>query len=248
VFPRPTAAEVARLYGADYFEAFIEGPGVAGGSDEISPAHVHRLDELERWVGKGRLVDLGSGLGHLVARARDSGWDAIGVEPSTWAAQWSRRRYGITVYDCQLDQAPLQPASVDVVHANHVLEHVLDPIGCLRRAYQVLRPGGILVIEVPQELVSPINDRVMGWLRRSSKPASGPRTTYHLTFFSKQGLKLATERSGFVVDKLVGIRQPNSTASRIPLGSIVKSLLYRLEERTGQAPSLLMFARRPDQG
>jgi 2-polyprenyl-3-methyl-5-hydroxy-6-metoxy-1,4-benzoquinol methylase len=135
-----------------------------------------------------------------------------------------------------------------VVHANHVLEHVLDPIGCLRRAYQVLRPGGILVIEVPQELQWPITDRVMGWLHPALKPSLDPQTTYHLTFFSKRGLKLAAERSGFVVERLVGIRHLKATASRIPLGSVVKSLLYRLEERTGQAPSLLMFARRPDQG
>jgi SAM-dependent methyltransferase len=46
-------------------------------------------------------------------------------------------------------QSPYAESSFDSVVLWHVLEHVPDPVAAIRRARQVLRPGGLLVIAVP---------------------------------------------------------------------------------------------------
>jgi SAM-dependent methyltransferase len=50
-------------------------------------------------------------------------------------------------------------ASVDFVIANHVIEHLPDPIGALKEWYRVLRPGGILFLAVPDKRVTFDRDR-----------------------------------------------------------------------------------------
>jgi SAM-dependent methyltransferase len=45
--------------------------------------------------------------------------------------------------------ATFADGSVDFVIANHVLEHMQDPIACLQHLLRVLRPGGILFLALP---------------------------------------------------------------------------------------------------
>ncbi|MCU0923601.1 MAG: class I SAM-dependent methyltransferase [Burkholderiaceae bacterium] len=46
--------------------------------------------------------------------------------------------------------AGVAAASLDFVISAHVIEHLYDPIGALRASVQVLRPGGILLLAVPE--------------------------------------------------------------------------------------------------
>ncbi|HLQ61087.1 MAG TPA: class I SAM-dependent methyltransferase, partial [Candidatus Acidoferrales bacterium] len=156
VLPVPSPQELARLYEEDYWAEFRARWGIRGGDTEVAPQLKLRLREIESRLATGRLLDLGCAMGHFVAHARDQGWEAIGVEPSVAAAEEGRRRYGVTIHNCVLEAAPIPPASQDVVHSNHVIEHLPDPVGTLRTAFRMLRPGGILVAEVPQELATPL--------------------------------------------------------------------------------------------
>jgi ubiquinone/menaquinone biosynthesis C-methylase UbiE len=49
----------------------------------------------------------------------------------------------------QGDTLPVQPASFDIAVLSGVLEHVLFPIDFVREATRILRPGGLLLIQVP---------------------------------------------------------------------------------------------------
>jgi len=243
VMPRPAAEEVADIYSEDYFQAYLAGPGVKGGGEEASPALRERLARLEALQGKGRIVDVGCAMGHFVAYAQSQGWDAIGVEPSAWAAEEGRRRHGVTIHATTLDRAPIEAGSCDAIHANHVLEHVVDPVALLTSAARLLRSGGRLVVEVPQELRRPLFDRVLGGLHPALYPARAPDPT-HVEFFSAAGLRAAAGRAGLEVERVETQRHERNTTSRLPAGSALKELLYRTEEWTGTAPDLVLWARR----
>src|SRR2546430_8770727 len=69
VVPMPAPATLAQLYTGDYYMEFASGRGMAGGANEIRPYLRGRLTELARRCGRGRLLDLGCGIGIFVAYA-----------------------------------------------------------------------------------------------------------------------------------------------------------------------------------
>jgi SAM-dependent methyltransferase len=243
VSPMPAPETAVGTYSEEYFQSYLAGPGVKGGDNEASPGLRAVLKRLEALQGKGTIVDVGCAMGHFVGYAAGRGWNAIGVEPSAWAAEEGRRRYGVTIHATTLDRAPIEPGSCDAIHANHVLEHVVDPVAMLRVAARLLRPGGRLVLEVPQELRVPLSDRVFGSLHPELYPPRQPDPT-HVEFFSRGGLRTAVERAGLSVERLETVRHFRNTESRLPAGRAVKELLIRAEEVLGTAPDLVVWARK----
>ncbi|MEY2472568.1 MAG: hypothetical protein QOK28_1897 [Actinomycetota bacterium] len=127
--------------GADYASDVVR-PFVEAVAD-------HRLDALASLgLAPGSLLDVGAGLGHLVARASARGWRAEGLEIVPAAAQAARRTYGVTMHVGELSDLP--PNEYDVVTLGQTLEHMHDPVGVLDAIRQKhLVPGGHVLIEVP---------------------------------------------------------------------------------------------------
>ena len=91
-----------------------------------------------------RLLDVGRGAGALRGGARGRpGWDARGIEPSRRSSAPSTSR------PSALEDARVEPASLDAITLWHVLEHVDDPAGALARLHGWLGPGGVLLVGVP---------------------------------------------------------------------------------------------------
>jgi 2-polyprenyl-3-methyl-5-hydroxy-6-metoxy-1,4-benzoquinol methylase len=245
VAPRPTSEALAKLYGADYYESFIAGPGLIGGHTEVSSVLRSRLVELDKQVGKGRLLDVGCGIGIFVKHAVEQGWDAAGLETSAWAAREGSLRNHVVIHHAELADAPIAPRSLDVVHFNHVMEHVIDPVSTMATALKLLRPGGILVVEVPQEIRYPLSDRVFRTLHPDLYRTEPPALTHHITFFTVGGLRSAASRAGFAVERTGTVRHLRTDESRLPIGVPAKRLLYWTEAALKTAPDIELWASRP---
>jgi SAM-dependent methyltransferase len=139
---------------------------------------------------RGRILDVGCGNGAaLVAMRAHGAWELAGLELDEMAAA-KARAIGLPVEAGELATADLPPSSVDLIRMGHVIEHVLDPVRTLRRAYEVLRPGGILFGETPNTACWDFRlfGRYWGALHL-------PR---HITFFNADNLTRALEDAGFV--------------------------------------------------
>jgi SAM-dependent methyltransferase len=101
-----------------------------------------------RRVGPGRAVDVGCGRGDLGAHLVERGWRVTGIEPSATACAAAFAR-GVDARQGTLDDVELEDGAYDVAVFQHSLEHVVDPVGDLRRARAALRDGGLVLVSVP---------------------------------------------------------------------------------------------------
>ena len=106
-------------------------------------------ETLQHLPESGRFLEIGCGEGAFVNRAAAHGLDAMGVELNA-AAVAEGQAAGLKV-ECR-DVLPFshkQAGSFDCVAAFQVLEHIADPVPFLEAAVRLLKPGGRLVIGVP---------------------------------------------------------------------------------------------------
>ena len=94
---------------------------------------------------KGNLLDLGCGTGEFLLAARESGWNASGVEPGEQARGFALEK-GLEV---DSDWKTLDEGSFDVICLWHVLEHIPELEECCIKLQRLLNPGGTLIIAVP---------------------------------------------------------------------------------------------------
>jgi 2-polyprenyl-3-methyl-5-hydroxy-6-metoxy-1,4-benzoquinol methylase len=108
------------------------------------------LDVLHRLTGKpGRLLDFGCGGGFFLDVARQQGWEPFGLEPLPGHAIYARVRFQAQVIADTL-RADSYPANYfDAITALQVFEHLPQPREDLRKLVTFLRPGGALLVEVP---------------------------------------------------------------------------------------------------
>lgn len=110
-----------------------------------------KVGGFPRWRVDGqRLLDIGCGDGYFLYFMRQAGWDVAGVEIDPDAAARGRA-YGLRIHTGTLDEStfPEADGTFDVVRFWHSLEHVHRPDIALRAAHRLLRPGGEILVAVP---------------------------------------------------------------------------------------------------
>lgn len=105
---------------------------------------------LQRVTGKqtGNLLDVGAGTGAFAHTMQQAGWKVTGLEPDTTARNNAEQKHGLKLLvPDEVYQLPA--ARFDAITLWHVLEHVHDLQGYLERFFTMLKPGGKLIIAVP---------------------------------------------------------------------------------------------------
>lgn len=97
----------------------------------------------------GVALDVGCGRGMMLNNLRRYGYETFGIEMSDHAARHARDILGLEIFTIPLLDAPLAKGTFRVVIFWHSLEHIADPHAALRRAHELLEPGGLLVVAVP---------------------------------------------------------------------------------------------------
>jgi SAM-dependent methyltransferase len=168
---------------------------------------------LHPWRRDGALLDVGCGAGMYLDLMRALGWSrTVGVDVSPRAVRQARDVLGLEAYAGDLRAVRLPGAAFDVVSLSHTLEHVDDPVAVLAEIRRVVRPGGRVVIEVPN--VRSLTARILRghWL--------GIDTPRHLINFSPRGLETAVRAAGLQLESLT---TPCGGAYRVALFSLSRA-------------------------
>jgi len=167
----------------------------------LEPGHLFFLSDPKA-PKRGRLLDLGCGVGIFLAAARDAGFEVTGIDLNQNAVRFSRERYGLR------DVSAMRPADFlatrakekfDVVTFFEVLEHQEDPQGFLNVAKECLADEGFLAVSVPNR------NRWQKGIETLDYPPN------HLTRWSPRALRNFLERNGLEVltmqEEPLGIRR-----------------------------------------
>jgi len=223
------------------------------GSWWLSP-RPHSLTALP-YHGEGRLLDYGCGSGWYAQQMRELGWQVTAMDFSSYAAAQVRARYGIPTLTGALPHPEVAAGSFDVITLGAVLEHVHRPRHLIAAAAAALRPGGYLVVSVPN---------LASWgFRYFRQHWWGLHLPHHLLHFTSdtlhqlltgQGLEVrrlrTVPRPGWMQRSLKAARAGGTEARRplfVRLGKlrVVSSLLTRWTGWTGETDCIEAIAYRP---
>ncbi len=127
-----------------YDESYYRNGYLAHEADRRRQFRALLAELLERGVS-GPLLDVGAGIGLLVAVAKREGWEAEGIEPSAAACRLARELYEIHLTCGQITEVASVP-KFGVVVLWQVVAHASDPCDMFRRVAKMLRPDGLLLI------------------------------------------------------------------------------------------------------
>lgn len=214
-----------------------------------------RLSQIQRVLGaSGHLLDVGSGLGMFLRLAKERGFEVSGVEPSAYAVKKLRDSHEIDAAQCFFEDFETV-VRFDVITMWDFLEHLGEPVVALRKAFSLLRPGGLLVVETPAR------DSIVHWVAKFAYHATLGKVTqalnltyglHHLQYFSSRSLSAVIASAGFEViecDRGATSLQDLGLIDTGSLRGFAKSLMIRmvftLGSVTGKTNKVVVIARRP---
>ena len=214
--PLVSSEELASFYPAEYdAHGLPANPLLRSLAGALSERRYRRAFSTEPWRAllqrsPGRLLDVGSGRGDLGVFLGRSGWQVTGLEPSPGAVAEARDR-GILAEQGTLTDGTPREGGYGALVFNHSLEHVVEPLDDLSVAFELLEPGGLVLVSLPNFGSWQARQFGARWFHLDL-----PR---HRTHFTERGLEALFRRAGFT-----RIR----TASATSADGLPMSLQYRL--------------------
>ena len=199
VSPHPRKELIESAHADDYYAPWLQ--------DQRS-MRVHmwdkRLNTLNRLsVQKGRLLDVGCAEGLFLEQAAHDGWEVTGTEISSFAVRHCKEKLGLNVMQGELADIKFPDSAFHAVTMWHVLEHTPDPIAVLREIRRILKYDGVFVMAIPNlhNILSQYAYRLIKGRRiHLFDPDDRELHLYH---FTPETIRLASEKAGFSVQKIV---------------------------------------------
>jgi SAM-dependent methyltransferase len=202
--PQPKAEEVCRRYreihGEDYLAyelaneaAFLRLQELALEDTGFYNLERDLLKQGGEKAAAPSVLDIGCATGALLAKLRERGWQAYGVEISAPQAEYARRERELEISTKPLGENRFPVESFDAVLASHVIEHLNRPDVLVREARRVLKKDGRFFVTTPN---------IAGFQARLFREKWRSAIFDHLYLFSAKTLRTLLARSGFRVERL----------------------------------------------
>jgi SAM-dependent methyltransferase len=201
VNPQPTATELREFY-ATYDD---------GEQWRNMEEHFNRgvRDAILRFQRSGSVLDVGCGSGNFLRCMQQSGFSAFGIEPSGTGSEYAREEHGIEIFPGMIEDYLTQNPGrrFEAITLLNVLEHLTNPASTLHQLDQLLAPGGVLAVVVPDTRFHDVVGRVrrfLGkpdpyWIQTPHAFLSGFKLPDHLCSFQPCTIAALLQRCGFEV-------------------------------------------------
>lgn len=158
--PRPDVSELNTIYPSEYYAYHLQSKNVETENHNSLLYQARKfvyLNRLEKAIShcghnkKLNILDIGCADGRALnwyRKVRSNTVNTFGVDFDERAVERARAA-GHTVYQGRFEDVDMPTNFFDMAVATHVIEHVADSKAFARRAYEVIKPGGILLLETP---------------------------------------------------------------------------------------------------
>jgi 2-polyprenyl-3-methyl-5-hydroxy-6-metoxy-1,4-benzoquinol methylase len=191
IWRSPGSLEISRDYNEDYFE-----------SKDYARRRPHKIRksgwllDIARSVRPGvrNMLEVGCSLGNTLEAARIRNIGHLGIDISIFAIDYCRS-FGLQAELKTMDELLAEGRNFDLIFMQHVLEHFRDPFETVKKCRELLQPGGILLVVVPNANYGQAVKK-RGKHRFYSLTGVGAE---HYTYFTYQSLNALLENQGFTV-------------------------------------------------
>lgn len=145
IFLDQPPTDLSRYYQSDYYAI----PSLAQ-LKNVADKDRNKINTVLRFAASGRLLEVGPAFGVFAWQAKQTGFVVDVIEMDARCCEYLQGTLGVNV--TQGDNPPVAMKTLplhDVIAIWHVLEHLPDPLAFLRAAAANLKPGGVLVVAVP---------------------------------------------------------------------------------------------------
>lgn len=158
----------------------------------FSKLYNSRLRLIESlYPGKGNLLDIGCGAGFFLNCANERGWNCHGLEILPEYIKYAQENFALKNIRLEsLDDSLTYDANTfDVVTLWDLIEHLRNPVDCLKKIHHVMKPGGLLVMWTPN-----VKNAIL-----LKEKWTGYKILQHFYFFSEDSLNNILEKAGFKI-------------------------------------------------
>jgi SAM-dependent methyltransferase len=159
---------------------------------------VTAIDNLAKSIKADSLLDFGCGSGGMLS-AFATNFSVIGIEPDGGARN-AAKDLGHTVFE-SAETALVNNLKVDIVTLFHVIEHFYEATLELNRIWELLQPGGLLVIETPNSM------DVLLSKYESEEFSNFTYWSHHPMLHSHRSLEQLVKRCGFEIFENSGVQR-----------------------------------------
>jgi len=211
----PHPSEMAVHYDGDYHETIA-----AGGEGSAEKRWSSSRKVVQQYSRGGSLLDIGCSSGGFLSTLRGSAWKLYGVEVEESTAQKARVASGAEVFVGAVESAPFAPESFDVITCFDLLEHLYHPRRFLGSVMKWLKPGGVVLTQVPN---------IRSWeAQLFGSYWYGLELPRHISHFSIQSLGHLMRDLGF---EELSIKTPRVSYVERSLGFVAAGLVERFGGR-----------------
>lgn len=253
------------VYGKRYTDEQRQALAGSSRAEALARAAQAQMDLVEQYVDRGTALTVGA-IGSSAQVLQTRGWKLKIVDASGYAAETASSLWGLEVTVSRIEDYECPPASLDLIRLGHVIEHLRDPRLALVKMREMLRPGGVILIETDnaqglRTRVEVLTRRILGEGVAASVVArftgKNLRKRYgrllppeHLYVFSERNLSKLLISLGF---EIVRVIQPAwgdpvwfPLTHREQFGRVERAFLAldRLGARMGAGEVLVILARR----
>jgi len=147
-----------------------------------------KVNLIQQFTNKGKVLDIGSGTGHFVAALQQANIDVVGVEPDQDARSFAWREHKVELQSKEALKG-FDSNSFDAITLWHVLEHIPSLDEDISEVYRLLKEDGKLFIAVPNRNSYDAKNYLSYWAAYDV-----PR---HLHHFREKDIKQLFQRNSF---------------------------------------------------